>query len=239
MAESNGSSADILGDHSTNEDRQNIQTLLSQSINEGRAAVALSQNNPQNWEVLASIYRQISGVAQNAIQFSLDSYGRAIQRDPLIPLLRLNVGGIYYSLRNYDLAIRFFSDAINLKPDFANAYYNLSVALRDKGDNQSAVAAAQKVVSLLGPDSPDYKSANDYLKDLQARVATGSANQQGTTAPAAQQTSPLQNKALPEVVKLEQPENVATPAAVRRNPEAQIPTPRPGASAAPAATPAR
>lgn len=204
----------------TDQDKANIQQFLSQSINESRAAVALSPRSAQNWEVLASIYRQITGVAENALQFSLDGYGRAIALDPYNPLLRLNIGGLYYSLKNYDMAIRFFDDAVNLKPDYANAYYNLSIALRDKGNLQEAQAVAEKTVQLLQTDTsnPDYQVAADYLKDLKARIATGSAQQSGITAPAANQNGALQKDSLPQVPleQLNTQPNVATPPAVKK-----------------------
>ena len=226
----------------TDQDKQTIQTLLSQSINEGRAAVALSPRSSRNWEVLASIYRNITGVAQNALTFSLDSYGRAIQRDPLNPALRVSVGGIYYAIKNYDLAIRFFSDAANLKPDYANAYYNLSIALRDKGDLQNAQAVAEQTVALLqkNPQSVDYQLATEYLKDLKARIATGSANQSNQTAPAGQTNSALNSNAENldgvNVNGLNNPPSeVATPSAVKRNPNANIPQP----TAAPTRAPQR
>src|SRR3989339_674028 len=153
----------------TDADKQNIQVLLQQSINEGKNAVALSPKSAINWQVLALLYRQISGVATNGLAFALDSYGRAIMVDPLNPQLRLNVGGVYYASKNYDMAIRFFTDAINLKPDFANGYYNLSVALKDKGDMVNAQAAAEKVLTLVEKDSQDYKLAQDYLNDLKSK----------------------------------------------------------------------
>ncbi|MDO8637984.1 MAG: O-antigen ligase family protein, partial [Candidatus Daviesbacteria bacterium] len=209
----------------TDEDKQNIQTLLSQAISEGRNATTLSPRNPANWEVLGSIYRQISGVAQNALSFSLDSYGRAIQNDPLNPTLRLTVGGIYYSAKNYDLAIRFFGDAVNLKPDYANAYFNLGVAYKDKGDLVSAASAIQQTVSLLDQNSEDYKVASKFLEDLKAQIASESAKQQANQAEAGQGTnlrtegikqSALQEKNLPQVLDLPKPENVSTPEAIKK-----------------------
>lgn len=188
---------------------------MQQSINEVRVAVALNPRNVVNWEVMGNIYRQISGVAQNALQFALDSYGRAIQLDPLNPILRLNVGGIYYSIRNYDLAIRFFSDSVNLKPDFANAHYNLSVALRDKGNLEEAQVFAERTVALVDPSSPDYKLAADYLSDLKARIATGSAQASQIKAPAAGETGPLQRRQQP-VLNLPEKQDIATPPAVKR-----------------------
>jgi tetratricopeptide (TPR) repeat protein len=207
----------------TDDDKRTIQTLLTQSINEARYAVALSPRNSANWEILGSIYRQITGVAQNALVFSLDAYGHAIVQDPRNPVLRLNVGGIYYSAKNYELATRFFTDAANLKPDYANAYYNLSITLRDKGDLQNAVLAAQQVVSLLQSDTnnPDYKTASAYLADLQAKVATTSAK---LTPPAAQENAALQNKNLPQVQvpELNNKPEPATPEAVKPNPQNKV-----------------
>jgi tetratricopeptide (TPR) repeat protein len=208
----------------SDQDKQTIQTLLSQSVNEGRVAVALSPRSARNWEVLGSIYRNITGVAQNALAFSLDAYGRAIQRDPLNPALRVSVGGIYYSVKNYDLAIRFFSDAANLKPDYVNAYYNLSIALRDKGDLENATLVAEQTVRLLqeNKNSEDYKTAVKLLDELKAKSTTG---QQASTC----QTETALDGSDVDVNNLNNPPEVATPAAVQRNPEARIPqlTPAP------------
>lgn len=211
----------------SDQDKQNIQVLLQQSINEGRTAVTLSPRSAINWEILALLYRQISGVAQNALLFSLDAYGRAIFQDPLNPLLRLNVGGTYYAIQNYDLAIRFFTDSINLKPDFANGYFNLSVALRDKGDLASAQAAAERVLQLVEADSQDYKVASDYLSDLKNRIATGSAQASPIQPPAAQTTGSLQQKELPKVINLPKPEKIATPSAVKKPGSTPEPSPTP------------
>ncbi|MDO8570697.1 MAG: O-antigen ligase family protein [Candidatus Daviesbacteria bacterium] len=209
----------------TDEDKTTIQQLLSQAISEGRNATVLSPRNSANWEVLGSIYRQISGVAQNALSFSLDSYGRAIQNDPLNPGLRLAVGGIYYSAKSYDMAIRFFGDAVNLKPDYANAYFNLAVAYKDKGDLVSAASATQQVVSLLDQNSEDYKVANQFLEDLKTQIASESAKQQAEAAEAQQgtnlqtegnKTSALQEKNLPKVLDLPKAENISTPAAIKK-----------------------
>ena len=206
----------------TDQDRQTIQTLLSQAINEGRVAVALSPLSARNWEVLASIYRNITGVAQNALTFSLDAYGRAIQRDPLNPALRISVGGIYYQAKNYDLAIRFFTDAANLKPNNANAYFNLAIALRDKGDLTNAKLVADQAVTLLAKnrDSQDFKIATALVKELTDKIA------ENPDAAASGATIPGQQSNLPDGVNpdgLEDAPEVSTPAAVRRNPATNLP----------------
>ena len=207
----------------TDQDKKTIQTLLSQAINEGRIAVALSPLSSRNWVVLAAIYRNISGVAQNALTFSLDAYGRAIQRDPLNPDLRLNVGGVYYTAKNYDLAIRFFTDAANLKPNNANAYFNLAIALRDKGDLANAKLVADQAVTLLAknPNSSDYKVATALDKELADKIASNAKDQETTKL----QGTGGQSSNLPNVNVdgLNNPPNPATPAAVKKNPATNIP----------------
>ena len=195
----------------SDEDKRNIQTFLQQSIDEGRTATTSNPRNVTNWEVLASVYRQISGVAQNALVFSLDSYGRAIQRDPYNPILRLNVGGIYYAIKNYELAVRFFTDAANLKPDWANAYYNLAVALRDKGDRETAKAVATKVMELVEPKDPgnqDYQTALKLVEELSEAQLTPPAASSGDGT--------LEKEELPKVLDLQNPDNIATPAAIKK-----------------------
>ncbi len=211
IAAQKGPSEASPGGSLTDADKQNIQQLIQQAIAEGRNAVVLSPRSAANWENLALIYRQISGVAENAVQFSLDSYGRAIQLDPLNPLLRLAVGGVYYQAKNYDLAIRFFDDAVSLKPDYPNALYNLAVALRDKGNTAEAQSVAERLVSQLQdkPDSVDYKTASQLLSDLKAKIST-------EKPPAAVPSAALERQDLPKVVDLPEPEKVSTPAAVKK-----------------------
>lgn len=211
----------------TDQDKQTIQTLLSQSINEGRAAVTLNPLSPRNWEVLALVYRNISGIANNALAFSLNAYGSAIQRDPLNPGLRINVGGIYATAKNYDLAIRFYTDAVNLKPDYANAYFNLALALQAKGDLpdlQNALPIAQQAMVLLQntPTSSDYKTASALADQLKKQISAGT-NQ--TAQQSAQSQTGLQNPNLQNVnvSGLQNPPSPTPIPSVKPNPNSRIP----------------
>jgi tetratricopeptide (TPR) repeat protein len=199
----------------TDDDKKTIQTLLSQAISEGKAAVAINPRSARNWEVLGSIYRNISGVAENSPAFALDAYGRAIQQDPLNPSLRLAVGGIYYSAKNYDLAVRFFSDAISLKNDYANAYYNLAIALRDKGDLQNALVVADRMMPLLVRGTQDHKTGSDLLEDLKSRIESGNIMSGGQQAPLGQTNNALGSSGIN--VNLDNPPKAATPSAIPRN----------------------
>ena len=208
------------------QDRQTIQTLLAQSINEGQASIALSPRSARNWEVLASIYQNISGVAQNALSFALAAYSQAVRLDPLNPTLRLNIGGIYYSVKNYDLATRFYTDAANLKPDYTNAYYNLAVAYRDKGDLQDALVVANQAVTLEqnNKNSSSYQVALALLNDLKAKLSGQNTPAQPTAAPTPTGTA-IDNVKNVDVngVNNKPTPQVTPPAKVKKNPKANLP----------------
>jgi tetratricopeptide (TPR) repeat protein len=91
----------------------------------------------------------------------------------------LAVGGVYYQSKNYDMAIRFYDDAVSLKPDYSNALYNLAVALRDKGNFAEGGTIAEKLVAQLQdkPDSQDYKTAAALLSELKDKAASAANNQ--------------------------------------------------------------
>lgn len=210
----------------TDKDKEMIQTLLSQAVNEGRAAVALNPRSAQNWEVLATIYKNITGVAQNALEFSLAAYGQAIQRDPLNPALRANVGGIYFAAGNYPLAARFFSDSANLKPDYANAYFNLAITMREQGDIANAVLVAQQLVNLLSEnkESQDYKVAEILLNDLNSRLANEQAAQEVPQTPKTEENdSALRNPDLPKLDVLKDQPEVSPAPTVDPNPNTNLP----------------
>lgn len=155
------------------QDRQNIITLAQQAINFGRNAVTLAPLDVANWENLTGIYRGLIGFAQSADQFSIASAQQAISLDPTNPFLWITLGGLYYQLGQYDNAIQQFNQAINLKRDYANAYYNLGHAYEAKGDAASlttALGAYQQVKALVEPGSADAKKIDDEIAVLKTKL---------------------------------------------------------------------
>ncbi len=150
----------------TKEDRQQIGQALQAAIAEAKSTVALNPEKAENWANLAGIYRNIINAAQEAEVWTISSYQRAITLDPQNPALRLNLGGVYYSLKNYKDAATFFSQAINLKPNWPNAYYNFAWASFQNKDVATAVNAMQSTISLLDPatNANDIKRAKADLE---------------------------------------------------------------------------
>jgi len=156
--------------------QRSITTLLQQSINSGRNSVILSPLSSLNWQNLSQVYRSLINVGQNAEQFAVASMDQAIALDPYNPQLYIQRGGIYYQLRQFDAAQQQFQIAVNLKRDFANAYYNLGHALEEKGDLKNALAAYQTVKQLSAGNQTNLDRINAEIASLEAKIGKAAAS---------------------------------------------------------------
>src|SRR3989344_1832031 len=154
----------------TESDRNTITQLIQQSVQEAKNAVSLNPQKVTNVENLASIYRNLLSIAQGADAWTLASYLQAIRLDPTNPNLRISLGGLYFANKNYDEAVRHFQAAVDLKPNLANAHYNLSAAYREKGQFAQSYAAMQSVLANLDKNSPDYPKAQAEAEELRKKA---------------------------------------------------------------------
>lgn len=180
--------------------QQTIYTLIQQSINEGRTATAVSPITVTNWQNLASIYRSLIGFGQNAENFAAISLQRAILLDPNNPQNYLDLGGLFFQLGQWDDAQRQFQIAVNLKPDYANAYYNLGHALEAKGDLQNALVQYEAVRTLVAQEPENVKKITGEIDALTKKI--GSEAQAAPQEQANRVTQPSQNQ---EPLKLSTP----------------------------------
>ncbi|MEJ2348062.1 MAG: tetratricopeptide repeat protein, partial [Patescibacteria group bacterium] len=158
-----------LNEDLNDQDKNTITQLVQQAIEEAKATVSLNVTRSGNWEVLARTYQSITPFAEGADQFSIQSFSQAVSLDPINPNLRIALGGMYYSLGNYDNAIEIFKMAVLAKNDYANAHYNLAFAYKEKGEVEKATQEMETVLSLVNPESSDYELAKTELENLKQR----------------------------------------------------------------------
>ncbi len=192
------------GDQLKEEEKQQISQLISQAINEAKAAVALEPKNVVAWEALAQIYRQLIPVAQGADQWATVTYQQAITLDPLNPRLRVDYGALLLSLGQPEEAAKQFELAVNLKSDYANAWYHWAWALKQQGKLEEAIQRLQQAANLLMPESADYQKVNQELTQWQQELTSNQAAPEST--PSAQ---PSPTPGLKEPIEL--PQEAAPP----------------------------
>jgi len=154
----------------TDNDKSTISQLIQQSLREAKAAVSLDPGNAVAWENLSSLYSSLINFAQDADTWAVSSYQEAIKVDPLNPRLRIELGGVYYGQKNYNQAANLFLQATNLKPDLANAHYNLANALKELGALVDAKNEYEVAQSLVQIDSNDYQKVTAELEEVKKRI---------------------------------------------------------------------
>jgi len=67
-----------------------------------------------------------------------------------------NMGNAYYHTGNYDKAIEYYKKAIELKPDYTEAYYNMGGAYYDKGNYDKTIECCKKAIESKPDDAETY-----------------------------------------------------------------------------------
>lgn len=213
----------------TDQDRATITQLIQQAIREAKATVALNPQRANNWEVLANTYQAIIPLAEGADVFAVQTYSQAIALDPLNPNTRIALGGIFYAQADYETAIRVFELAAAVKPDYANAHYNLAYALKEAGRIDAAIQEMATVLSLVERDSQDYDIARAALEEFEGNRA------EATQAQAGNELTPPQPDSVEQIIEppieltedSEPPEATPRPEADQPGAETPSPTPQP------------
>ena len=217
----------------TDKDRQDIQTLISQALQNSKVATEkVGPLNVANWRTRAQIYQNLVNVAQNALEWSLSAYNTAIQLDPDNPELRLNLGGVYFAAGDYLSAANQFRQATTLKPDYANARYNFALSLVALGELQQAKTELEVTKLLLPEGSEDRKVVENEIQNIASKIQTPQAEEKPlveelTGVTEVQPQEPLTNitetqpELTPEVLPQQQPENTQV-----RQPVVEQPAPQ-------------
>lgn len=160
------------------EESAQVGTLLQQAVREARSATLLDEGDSDNWSTLAEIYRNMIGISEDAPSWAVQSYVAAIETNPTSPALRVGLGQIFMNQEAYGQAANIFQQAVNIKPDYTPAYYNLALALVKIEDWIGAQAAYQATLQLLNPESPEYAQVMEEMELIKEKVAEIEAQQQ-------------------------------------------------------------
>ncbi len=181
----------------TEQNQQQVGELLQQAIREAQAATMLDPGDTNNWITLATIYENMIGATDEAPEWAVQAYVRAIETNPMDPNLRIALGGIFLGQEQFGQAAGIFEQAINIKPDYANSYYNLANALKQLNQLEQAKAAYQQVLALIDPNTDDYTQVALELEELEELIAqTGGDLEEGEESAGSQTPSILEQNLL-------------------------------------------
>lgn len=154
----------------------NLQQFITLSINEARKATDLGPENVANWEALGSIYRGTVLFAKDAENWVIDSFNKAIVKEPKNPALYTELGKAYLLSasrkiqernsqqaagknnlqieidKQISLALDNFDKAVALKDDYTPAHFNQALSYELQGDFDKAIAKLERMLEFNGQD---------------------------------------------------------------------------------------
>src|SRR6266852_3373167 len=165
LAEAHTALADVLFD----------DLDMAGSISEFQRAIALNPNyaTAHHW------YGNGPLLALGRFEEAIAEGKRAIELDPLSPIINADLGQNLYNARRYDEAIAQLRKTLEIDPTFYYAHFNLGIALQLKGDVPAAIA--------------EYTKAQQLSDDLFVQVLLAAAKaQSGDKDPAIQMLAELE-----------------------------------------------
>lgn len=133
--------------------RTQLQSTLETTIQHGLNAVSINSGSYQNWLELASLYQQLAGAnVEGAYENARGAYAKALEGNPRNPLPILQLAQLELLQNRPADALQLLASAIQLKNDFAPAYYLASQIYAAQNDFQNGAQAAANAVQYAQND---------------------------------------------------------------------------------------
>ncbi len=169
-----------------------VNSLIAASIDTGKKATEIAPENVDNWANLAIVYQAIASFTRGADEFAIKNFQEALTREPNNPVFYNEIGKLYIlrsdayrTLLNstdekakaeaqanvkteLDKAAEQLNQAIQAKPDFASAHYNLAIMYEREGRLKDAISKMEQVLTVNNKDiGVGFQLAILYYRDNQ------------------------------------------------------------------------
>ncbi|MBZ9577419.1 tetratricopeptide repeat protein [Patescibacteria group bacterium] len=147
-------------DLSQEEITQRLQLYINNAVNSAKAATDTNPKNVANWSVKGFIYQSLIGVIGGTKDWAVDSYKEALELEPNNPYFPAQTG--IALLREVTFlsqekaeerekilreAQEQFKKAIEMKPDYAPAHFQLAVVYQAQGKQAEMIEELEKTKS--------------------------------------------------------------------------------------------
>ena len=117
------------------------------------------KKHPQNEELQVPSSERLQSIinlfTHGQLHQALSESSQMLERFPNSVILYNIAGASNAGLMQFDAAINSYKQALRIKPDYAEAYYNMGNALKDKGDSEAAIDSYKQALNI----KPDYAEA--------------------------------------------------------------------------------
>ena len=117
------------------------------------------KKHPQNEELQVPPSERLQSIinlfTQGQLHQALSESSQMLEKFPNSVVLYNIAGASNAGLMQFDAAINSYKQALRIKPDYADAYYNMGNTLKDKGDPEAAIDSYKQALRI----KPDYAEA--------------------------------------------------------------------------------
>ena len=122
--------------------------------------VSKAQNPPQDQlQSLINLY------SQGQLQQALQQAETLVQQYPNSSVLLNIQGAVLKGLGQLDLSVDAFNKALAIKPDYADAHYNMGLVLQEQGKLEEAIEAYNKALAIKPDYAELYNNMGNALKE--------------------------------------------------------------------------
>lgn len=140
--------------------RAQLQVTLEKTIQHGLNAVAINGDDYQNWLELAGLYQELAGAkVAGAYENARAAYERARAENPSSPIPLFRLAQLELLEGHTDLALQDLALAVELKTDFAAAYYAASQIYASQNNLKDALSAAARAAQYASNDTLAWYNA--------------------------------------------------------------------------------
>ena len=138
----------------TEEDQIQFKRAMEIGITAAKEATRIDDLESQNWSVLGNIYGMLASIGiEGAESEALKAFTRARELNPKNPLPYLESAIVEGRSGNIDGARGYIEKAIQIKPNFTEAFYFLSQLEIATGNVEGAIKSTQAIIA-LDPQNP-------------------------------------------------------------------------------------
>jgi putative inorganic carbon (HCO3(-)) transporter len=135
--------------------QQRLNLMQVDAINAINSAVRATKLSPQdvsNWLTRGQVYRQLIGFINGADEWSEKSFEEAIKLEPLNPFTLTQWGRALIAMNEEERALEKLNQAIEVKPDYADAHFRSAVVFEAQGKLNEAITKLEINRQLLPQD---------------------------------------------------------------------------------------
>jgi len=152
-------------DISQDEINQRVQFLINNTVNSSKGATDINPNNVANWSIRGFAYQSLVGVVGGVKDWAKSSYEEALKLEPTNPYYPTQIGITLLKDVNFmseerkkerEMAITeargYFESALELKPDYSPAHFQLAMTYQAEGKIEEAANQLEKIKAIAPQD---------------------------------------------------------------------------------------